>query len=65
MTAPVSQVLSEAEYYAKVAESAFGDRPRSRVGHPSQIDWEDGYLDGTRAAAAAIRAAALAKEQGR
>lgn len=47
------------ERLAKIAECAFDDRPRSRFGHPSHIDWEDGYRDGTRAAAAAIRAAAL------
>lgn len=47
------------EHYAKVAECAFDDRPRSRYGHPSQIGWEDGYRDGIRAAAAAIRALAL------
>jgi hypothetical protein len=44
------------EHAAKVAECAFDDRPRSRVGHPSHIDWEDGYREGTQAAAAAIRA---------
>ena len=46
------------EGFAQIAECAFDDRPRSRVGHPSHMDWEDGFRDGTRAAAAAIRAAA-------
>ncbi|WP_416355519.1 hypothetical protein ACLNGM_14870 [Aureimonas phyllosphaerae] len=39
---------------ASIAESAFDDRPRARS---DSADWNDGYLDGTRAAAAAIRAA--------
>lgn len=43
------------EQHAQVAECAFDDRPRSRVGHPSHMDWEDGYREGTRAAAVAIR----------
>jgi hypothetical protein len=47
---------------AKVAECAFDDRPRSRVGHPSQMDWDDGYRDGTQAAAQAIRALLPAAE---
>lgn len=50
----------EIEQAAKIAECAFDDRPRSRVGHPSYTDWEDGYREGTQAAAAAIRAALAA-----
>lgn len=53
----------EAEHFARVAECAFDDRPRSRVGHPSHMDWEDGYREGTRAAASAIRAAINAMQQ--
>ena len=45
----------ELERAANVAEAAFDDRSRSRVGHPSHMDWEDGYRDATRASAAAIR----------
>lgn len=53
-----SDGLREAvERAAVVAECAFDDRPRDRSGHPSHMDWEDGYLEGTRAAAEAIRAA--------
>lgn len=55
-TKPVD-VAAAREQCAKVAECAFDDRPRDRVGHPSQMDWEDGFRDGTRASAAAIRAA--------
>lgn len=52
---PVLDEREVIERAAKVAECAFDDRPRSRVGHHSQMDWEDGYREGTRAAAAAIR----------
>lgn len=49
------------EHAAKIAEAAFDDRPRIRS---ESMDWTDGFLDGTRAAAAAIRAA-IEKESGR
>ncbi|KXN97828.1 hypothetical protein LS48_14680, partial [Aequorivita aquimaris] len=55
--APPVEGLTSGEHYAAIAECAFDDRPRSRVGHPSQMDWEDGYREGTQAAAKAIRAA--------
>lgn len=37
------------------AKCAFDDRPNSRSGHHSEMDWTDGYRDGTRAAESAIR----------
>lgn len=43
------------ERCAGVAKCAFDDRPNSRSGHHSEMDWTDGYRDGTRAAEAAIR----------
>ena len=48
-----AQALEEA---AKVAECAFDDRPNSRAGHYSEMDWTDGFRDGTKVAASAIRA---------
>lgn len=60
---PTSAGMVSVEEAAKVAECAFDDRPRSRVGHPSHMDWEDGFRDGTHAAATALRA--LAGEGGR
>ena len=55
--APSDGLREAVERAAVVAECAFDDRPRDRSGHPSHMDWEDGYLEGTRAAAEAIRAA--------
>ena len=49
-------VAVERERCAKIAECAFDDRGNGRSGHHSEMDWTDGYRDGTRAAAAAIRA---------
>ena len=43
------------ERCAERAKCAFDDRPNSRSGHHSEMDWTDGYRDGTRAAEAAIR----------
>lgn len=48
-------VASMLDQCAIVAECAFDDRPRDRVGHHSHMDWEDGFRDGTRASATAIR----------
>jgi len=53
--AAVAAIMEAVEHAALVAQCAFDDRPRSRCGHYSETDWSDGYLDGTRAAAAAIR----------
>ena len=55
--APYDGLREAIERAAVVAECAFDDRPRDRSGHPSHMDWEDGYREGTRAAAEAIRAA--------
>jgi len=52
-TTPGGDLLEQA---ARAAECAFDDRPRSRVGHPSHMDWEDGFREGTQSSAAAIRA---------
>lgn len=43
------------ERCAERAKCAFDDRPNSRSGHHSEMDWTDGYRDGTRAAEAALR----------
>lgn len=43
------------ERCANHAKCAFDDRPNSRSGHHSEMDWTDGYRDGTRSAEAAIR----------
>lgn len=51
-------MIVPAESFARIAECAFDDRPRGRVGHPSHMDWEDGYREGTQASATAIRARA-------
>jgi hypothetical protein len=53
---PDAAVAVERERCAKIAECAFDDRGNGRSGHHSEMDWTDGYRDGTRAAAAAIRA---------
>ena len=49
--AELEALVAKAALYA---ECAFDDRP-NRQGINGAIDWQDGYRDGTRAAAAAIR----------
>jgi len=55
-TAALAVALEEiGEECAQVAECAFDDRPNSRSGHHSEMDWTDGYRDGAKDAAAKVR----------
>ena len=55
----ISKLESLVAKTALYAECAFDDRP-NRQGINGAIDWQDGYRDGTIAAASAIRNAAKA-----
>lgn len=51
----LAAILEVTERAAKRAECTFDDRPNSRSGHYSEMDWTDGFRDGTRLAATALR----------